>query len=331
MAAGYRIEFESWFGVEGDGFRAQGWVPFKLVAQPDGGDPNVRHTFGVWYAGVSLEYETFRQKIGGDSLDLAAVRWALGRLEDQIRLGRLLDVQTKQTQKIILDQAGLEFLKRMVLVKTCDYQLRDGRQLYCSAAHPKDSTRVGSRGLRLLAPTSAPICKACNLPDTDFLCSNFSHPRVTGSESIGFSSRQVVGAYCEAGHHEEVKNAARCRAGGYPCWTRVVEPQLRLAPAVPYSPRDLPVALDFLDAVWKQAFGQQLLRFRSVEKIAALSWSCATADEFKSRLADLSELFKSMEVSDALLSVQVDKAQTFNRMLGALAGCGKTSVSQSII
>jgi hypothetical protein len=69
---------------------------------------------------------------------------------------------------------------------------------------------------------------------------------------------------------------------------RAAEP----AVAVPYSLRDLPIALDFLDAIWKQAFGAPLLRLRSVEKTAALSLACGARDEFTSRLGDLNELFK---------------------------------------
>ena len=158
------------------------------------------------------------------------------------------------------------------------------------------------------------------MPDTDYICSHLSHPKVRAHEAIGSSARLFVDAYCEEGQPGVKDNSSLCRAGGHSCWTRIVEEPSAPSASVPYAPRDLPVALDFFDAVWKQTFGHPLLRLRSVEKTAALSLPCATAEELKSRLGDLNELFKLMVVPDELLPQPIDPQQTFNRISACLAG-----------
>jgi hypothetical protein len=112
-----------------------------------------------------------------------------------------------------------------------------------------------------------------------------------------------------------------CLAGGHSCWTRIVEPKREPEPAAPYSPRELPTALDFLNAIWERAFGRPLLRLRSVEKTAALSLACATHEEFRARLDDLNELVKLIDIPDDILDAdgrQIDKQQTFKRMTACL-------------
>jgi hypothetical protein len=90
-----------------------------------------------------------------------------------------------------------------------------------------------------------------------------------------------------------------------------------------FSPLELPIALDFLNVVWKQAFGSSLITLKSVEKTTALALLCATPDEFRARLGDLHELFKLMDIPDQLLPKEMEgkleKAQTFNRMEACLS------------
>ena len=64
-----------------------------------------------------------------------------------------------------------------------------------------------------------------------------------------------------------------------------------------------------------------LLRLRSVEKTATLSLGCATHEEFRSRLDDLNELFKLIDIPDEILDEngrRIDKQQTFKRMTACL-------------
>lgn len=314
---GFRIVYEAFSDTEAPQIRAQGFLPIKLRAMPDVENPSHSFLFGVRHADVDLQYDALRSELG-EPLDRATIRWAVAQAEERLRSGRIPAEPTREIQKLILTEADLVLIKSMALDKTCDYQTRLGRELFCSAASANDQAAVGSSGLRRLAPTSRPICRQCTMPDTDYICSHLSHPKVKAFEAIGSIARQFVGAYCEAGQPGVTTNSSLCRAGGHSCWTRIVEEPPARSASVPYSPRDLPVALDFLDAVWKQTFGHSLLRLRSVEKTAALSLPCATVEELKSRLGDLNELFKLMEVRDELLSQQIDRQQTFNRISACL-------------
>jgi len=313
----FRIVFEGFSAEETGQIRAEGFLPFKLRARLDVEHPSHSYTFGVRYADVNLEFDALRSELG-EPLDRATIRWAVAQAEERLRSGRMPSEPTREIEKLVLTEADLALLRSMALEKTCEYQTRSGRDLFCSAASTNDRTVVGSAGLRRLAPTSRPMCKQCNMPDTDYVCAHLTHPKVVGAEAIGVSGRQLVGAYCEIGQEEVRSDPSRCRAGGHRCWTRIVEEPPARSASVPYTPRDLPVALDFLDAVWKQTFGHPLLRLRSVEKTAALSLPCATAEELKSRLGDLNELFKLMEVPDELLSEPIDRQQTFNRISACL-------------
>jgi hypothetical protein len=270
---------------------------------------------------VDLQYDALQSELG-EGLDRAAIRWGVAQLEDRLRLGRFPESRPElgPAERFILTEPDLATLRSLALNKTCDYQVLSGRELFCSGASPNDKAVMGTVGRRRIAPTSRPICKQCNLPDTDYLCSNLTHPQVMGSGAIGGTQRQLVGAYCEIGQ-SEIGDPSGCRAGRHHCWRRIVEPRPESAPAVPYSPRELPTALDFLNAVWERAFGRPLLRLRSVEKTAALSLGCATHDEFRARLDDLNELFKLIDIPDELLDEngrQIEKQQTFKRMTACL-------------
>ena len=318
MTTRFRIEFEGFPDPDGAYLRAQGLLPFRLIAMADSDSPSLSYAFGVNYQLVSLEYEFLRKEPEGNSLEQAAIRWAISQVEESIRFGRMPPAGTKETQKFALREAELEVLKRMALAKKCEYQRSSGRDLYCAAAGSTDDTAVGSDGLRRLAPTSGAICAECDMRDADFVCSHLAHPQVIGVETMNEpTQRQLMRAYCEMGR-PEIGQPSGCHAGGHPCWRRIIEPRPASPPAVPFSPRDLPVALDFLDAIWKQAFGRSLIRLRSVEKTAALSLPCATEEELRSRLGDLNELLKLMDVPEEILPEekrgQIDKQQTFNRM-----------------
>lgn len=132
--------------------------------------------------------------------------------------------------------------------------------------------------------------------------------------------RVFFSALCDLGK-PEIQNK-KCHASGNSCWTRIVEPEIEQPPAVPFSPRDLPVALDFLDVVWQQIFKHPLLGRLNVEKTAAIVLPCATKEEFASRLGDLNELLKRMNIPDNDLPedkrAQIEKQQTFVRMQASL-------------
>jgi hypothetical protein len=313
----FRIAFESFSGSDAQQMKSRGFLPFTLGAMPDVEHPTFRYAFRVRHSDDSWDYDVLRKELG-EALDQAVIQWAVVQVEQFLQSGRMPGEATNEIVKLTLTEADLTLLRRMVVDKTCDYQTRSGRDLFCSAAGIKDPRVVGSSGLRRLAPTSRPMCRQCNLPDTDYICSRLTHPQVVSADSSGNRARILVGAYCEIGQ-PEIQNASDCRAGGHDCWARIVGTPATQSAAVAYTPRELPVALDFLDAVWKQTFGHPLVRLRSVEKTAALSLPCATIEEFRSRLGDLNELFKLMEIPDSILPTPIDPRQTFNRISACLA------------
>jgi hypothetical protein len=127
VTARFRIEFEGFPDPDGAYLRAQGVLPFRLIAMADSDSPSVRYAFGVNYQLVSLEYEFLRKEPKGNSLEHAAIRWAISQVEESIRIGRMPPAGTKETQKFALREAELELLKRMASAKKCEYQRSSGR------------------------------------------------------------------------------------------------------------------------------------------------------------------------------------------------------------
>lgn len=284
-----RITFEK----RDERIRAEAWIPFWLRVTRDGDSSGAPCSFGVCYAEVQWGYETLWKDIGS-ALDRAAIRWAVAQVEDRIRHNDLPEARTNAVQKLTMDRTEFERVKLMARSKACDYQMTLGRELFCSAASSQEGT-VREHEFRWLAPTSRRVCAECDLPDTDFICSHVKHPIVTFREK---NYRQFAEALCDIGRSEMEKNGCDCYPGGNQCWTRIVEPTIEAPPAVPFSPRDLPVTLDFLDVVWQQIFKHPLLGRLSTEKTAAIVLPCATKEELSSRLGDLNELFKRMDIPD---------------------------------
>ena len=318
----FRVEFEALTDVYAASARSAGLLPFVLRAMPDVENPSFTVRFDVRCADLELQYDALCHELGREKALRASIRWFVVQVEERLRSGRITaeSARTTPSENLPLTEGDFALLRRMVSEKTCEYQVRPGRDLFCTAAPDHDRMLVGTQGLQRLARTSRPICNQCSMPDTDFVCSQLSHPQVSGLPGT-LPRRAVIWALCEDGR-SEISDPSRCHPGGHPCWKRIVEPVPEPAAAVPFSPRDLPIALDFLNAIWKQAFGASLLRLRSVEKTAALSLPCATQDEFKSRLGDLNELFKLMEIPERILPPaqqgQIDPQQTFRRMMACL-------------
>jgi hypothetical protein len=185
-----------------------------------------------------------------------------------------------------------------------------------------DPTAISQIGLRTLAPTSRSLCRGCNFPDTDYLCSHLLHPKITGRPStINPGRRTINTALCDLGR-ADISSPSQCHAGGHPCWERILEPEAD-APVLPPAPLALPEALDFLDTAWRLWKGkkQPLFQVKSTRGSAELALSCTTRDECMSRLTALADTLKSMTIPDDLLlekDRQVPGDQTFTRLLACL-------------
>ena len=175
------------------------------------------------------------------------LHWAVSRIEQELREGSI-DL-SKQKQTILIDIADFEFLQSRVETKNCVYQVPEGRDLFCAASHSGDEAQRGNLGIRTLAPTSAPLCLACALPDDGLLCSHLTHPKV---EETGVSHRQLMEAKCDRGR-PEITTPAACAPGQNKCWERIVRLGPESLPTAYVSPA-LTRALDYLDLVWRLRF-----------------------------------------------------------------------------
>ncbi len=251
---------------------------------------------------------------------VAYLRLALRRLEHLAAEGRLDEMSDAQREQFVATPEEDTLLARMIRDKTCEYQLADGRDLYCSAAALTDKTVVGMVGLRKVAPTNRATCNRCALPDTDMVCSHLHHPRVVGAQlDQGELDRSLGGARCDLGN-PEIGEPARCKPGGNHCWERVVETRSNGATAAT-TPLMLHEAFDFLDVVWQVAFGRPLLDLKATAGPGRLASSPTTREEVMSAASDLSDIFARFDVPDSVLNdagKKIPKGQTLDRLEAAL-------------
>jgi hypothetical protein len=234
----------------------------------------------------------------------ALLRFSLRRLQrelaDPVARDALLSTLTN-TWKLTSDDVD-QLLAVAVGDKTCAYQQADGPDLLCLAAFGSDPAVVGVAGLRRIAPTSRPMCAACDMPDAALACSQLSHPEVVGMmTAAGQVARRFVGAMCNLGR-DEVQQPGGCRPAGHPCWQRIVQLDSEAPPAAA-SPLALAEALDGLHAWWRVVVGAPLLELKGAAAVTGLALGCATRAEFVQRMSDLAVVLDSLRVGDAVLPV----------------------------
>jgi hypothetical protein len=74
------------------------------------------------------------------------LRFAVRQIDQQLRAGVVPATPSVEVHLLRVEEGDLPLLASMLGAKTCDYQLRDGRDLLCSAATPNDETQVGCSG-----------------------------------------------------------------------------------------------------------------------------------------------------------------------------------------
>jgi hypothetical protein len=255
----------------------------------------------------------------------ALLRYGLGRLkaeltttggEERLFQGVNASLEWKIDSGELIDLVGGDSL-----VKRCAYQLSLGRDLLCTAASIDDETVTAEIGYRRAAPTSRPICADCHLPDSRFLCSRLIHPQVVGKDYVPTGRKRIVlTAFCDDGQ-PGISQIDRCRAGGHGCWRLEIEPPTVTPPQ--QSPLTLPEAFDFLDAVWRLAFGKErrLIRLFNFGDAAGLAMACETHAEFEGRVSDLADALDKLNVPDDLLPTSAtgqDREGSLNRLAACL-------------
>jgi hypothetical protein len=202
MAAPLRIVFDDWFTES----RRVGLtrIPQFMVFRD-------RDTEHVYVAGVELRASfaerlldgRYREDAERTRLEEALLRFAVRRIERALATGALPTEPTSDIQELTVEEEDLPELARLLDERTCDYQVHQGRDLFCSAASPGDKTIVATEGHRRLAPTSRAICSRCGLPDTDAICSHLVHPRITALRPVAVAwERFVEEALCERARPE---------------------------------------------------------------------------------------------------------------------------------
>jgi hypothetical protein len=230
----------------------------------------------------------------------AMVRYGVRYLEQGLSMGWLEFNVHGFARHAIDDVEELVALARRD--KTCSYQRREKRDLFCEA-RPNGTPCAVSR----------PTCQRCCLPDDGELCSALSHPNVGVDPGTGHVSSGS--AVCNAGRDNlrGAESIRKCRVGGYLCGHRVVE-AVKLDQQSDLSPEQLPEMLDFLDATWRLAFGKDkpLLRLKTATGTSLLSKPCRTRGDFIAAISALDDLFKSMTVAEDLLG-DPEKAKDENK------------------
>lgn len=241
------------------------------------------------------------------ALARAVNRYAVRAVEDALTAGLVEPVEGTDMYAIEL-QSDDETIAAVTTLargdKVCSYQDSDGRDLYCTAASLSDetATRVTTTGRRA-APTSRPLCAACSLPDTDYICSHFLHPQVLGIRAMGgpsgFVSRDVTDGLCDL-NREEFAQHGSCHAGANPCWERLVD--VDTTPGVEaVPPQAVEQALDDMNVRWRLAFeGRSVVRLPGAADVSVLALPCSSRDEFERRLSSLADIMKRLDIPNAM-------------------------------
>ena len=173
----------------------------------------------------NLKHEMHIEGPEGDArLQSVVIRYAIQRIEQGLNAAVFPNPPNNTTDNLFITQDDYPILRQLFQGKTCEYQLKEGRELLCSAASADNASAHTQRGFQFIAPTTQALCRACTLPDTDYLCSHFSHPKVLGLRDRGtVVTRQLAEGLCNIGRHEVNQYPEQCRAGGHECWERLIE------------------------------------------------------------------------------------------------------------
>lgn len=271
---------------------------------------------GALMTNLGDEEETARHAV-----EQVLLRWSVHRIEEGLRTGELrVDEQTTDIQLLSITDDDMGYLTRLIEEKRCGYQVRQERELYCSAAGRNDPSTVGTLGLKAIAPTSMPVCQACALPAAELICSHLVHPEVVATETFESWSRLLGPALCEKGR-PEIQHPEDCRPNGHECWERVmaIGPS-EIDEALP--PMALPEAFDYLDAIWRLAFDKKhLLQMHSAKDVAGIAQPCSSRTDFEERVIDLADLISNLQVDETALPTGLTDEQkqgSLNRIEYAL-------------
>ncbi len=218
--------------------------------------------------------------------------WSLPRIEAAVRDGSLMPVAEipDGVRVVTMGVPGdeLEALTRDAEVKRCRYQVAAGGDLFCDCGW-------ASPAFRERLETSAHLCRNCTLPDARVICSHLHHAKVTRQESTDECSIVALTGDCDLGYTQRANDPAKCCFGGHQCWERVVETDAR-SEVVQFSPLTLHEAIGYLDAVWRNAFGDGLLGRDVLLAGGTLATPCTGIEDFQDKVSALVLVFNAFRV-----------------------------------
>jgi hypothetical protein len=242
--------------------------------------------------------------------------WAVERVERGLRDGEFAD----GVNRIIVGVEELKSFEQITVNKQCDYQVPEGRDLFCTADTSSDPKLGPMRivGLKSFSPTSHHQCRMCTLPDSRFLCSQLSHPSL--ASGVADKSRLVRDAKCGV-NMPNIQNGGSCHAGGHSCWEFRVMQRQQDYPPVYVSPA-LTRALDYLDTAWRLLFknASRLVTTPGIEKAGSLERECATREEFGERVIALADIIAAFQPDSVLDPATIEERKgSLSRLEAALS------------
>ncbi len=181
--------------------------------------------------------------------------------------------------------------------KLCAYQQPSETGLRCAAAHSRDFAR---------GVTTKALCEACELPSTDILCDELSHPVVTGNEeSPQLTARHFVDSKCNIGS-SRFKTGVDCVPQGNSCWRKTIP-----VPAESTArPADEIVDLvDRLNDVFERNYGVPFIRLFRAQTIQTITSRGTGEEAYESKLQALGRLLEHIQGQGLAASASVEVLQ----------------------
>jgi len=219
--------------------------------------------------------------------------YALSRLAglDTDEVSQLASPSQKYpTIEFLLDESDAQEVSQLPAPKSCRYQGENSGDLYCLVGK--------APGQEPPVPTTRGICSTCDLPDERWACDHLHHAVV----GIPDEHPVILRAMCDRGRSEVQSGAIKCRPGGHSCWERTVAPAKVIASEA--APLALHESLDYLDAVWKGAFGSHLLQLRGASVVGKLATPCQSRSDLEVKLSALADTMSSFSIQDDDLAPQ---------------------------
>ena len=211
---------------------------------------------------------------------------ALPRLEAGLRNGSFSEEMESHTQLVEMVRDAAEVSRLRLLAgddKRCRYLQELGGDEVCRAGWD------GTRGVKAALPTTPHICRLCNVPDQRIVCSALHHLTTLKPAGLIRAHRALCGAGREQFRPEE------CQPGENTCWQRRGDETVP-SETIRSPPLALHESFDYLDVVWRNVFGQPLLKLNALEVGGLLATPCSGKDDFHKKVNCIVDTFDAFQV-----------------------------------